>query len=53
MLAMSAAGPRLRPTGGAVLAVCAPVGNPHIFPVRAPAGGMRGAWSGGGTDPVE
>jgi len=53
VLAVSEAGAWLRPTGGAVLALCAAVGNPHPFPVRAPAGGMRGAWSGGGTDTVE
>ena len=53
VLAVSAASPRLRSTGGAGLAVCAAMGNPHPFSVRAAAGGMRRAWSGGGTDPVE
>jgi hypothetical protein len=53
VLAVSAASSGLRSTGGTGLAVCAPVGNPHPFPVRTAAGGMRKAWSGGGTDPVE
>jgi len=53
VLGVSEASPWLWSTGGAVLAICSAVGNPHPFPVRAAAGGMRRAWSGGGTDTVE
>src|ERR1700694_343541 len=53
LLAVPETGTRLRPFAGAVLAVCALVGNPDLLPLRAATSGVCRAWRSGGAHSLE